>query len=145
MVYLGDLSGREARNGTRGAAAGECPAVRARGNPAARLLAPCSLACSICLCSTGRVPSDPPWAPAIVRLNDAAVAHLLAWELMELDGSCWAWVSWIQQNGGRPLHKIVNVRAAVLQPLDDPASYEKVPRRVRGRDGMIRAWSGEIS
>jgi hypothetical protein len=91
------------------------------------------------------VPSDPPWAPPIVRLNDSVIGHLLAWEYMEVDGSWWAWVSWIQQNGGRPLHKLVSVRAAALQPVDDPASYQAVPRRVRGRDGVIRPWSGEIS
>jgi hypothetical protein len=91
------------------------------------------------------VPKDEPWAPPIVRLGDTAVAHLLCWELIEVDGSWWAWVSWVQTSGGRPVHKVVSVRAAGLVPLDDPALYEKVPRRVRGRDGVIRPWSGEIS
>jgi len=27
----------------------------------------------------------------------------------------------------------------------DPESYQQVPRRVRGRDGVIRPWSGEIT
>ncbi len=81
----------------------------------------------------------------IVRLGDTTVAHLLAWELLEVDGSWHAWISWVSEQGGRPLHKVVSVRAATLQPLEGPESYERVPRRVRGRDGVIRPWSGEIS
>jgi hypothetical protein len=92
------------------------------------------------------VPSDPPWAPPIVRLGDTAIGHLLlARELTEVDGSWWAWVSWVQQSGGRPVHKVVQVRAAAVQPADDPDAYQGVPRRVRGRDGIIRPWDGEIS
>jgi hypothetical protein len=64
-------------------------------------------------------------------------------KLTEVDGSWRAWVLWVQESGGRPVHKVVSVRAAVLQPLDDPESYQSVPRRVRGRDGIIRPWSGE--
>jgi hypothetical protein len=64
---------------------------------------------------------------------------------MEVDGTWWAWVSWVHSSGGGPVHKVVSVRAAGLEPLDDPARCEKVPRRVRGRDGVIRPWSGEIS
>lgn len=87
---------------------------------------------------------DAPYAPPIVALNDSTVGHLLAWELTEADGSWWAWVSWIQHSGGLALHKVAQVRAAGLQPLEAPESYERVPRRVRGRDGVIRPWSGEI-
>jgi len=54
-------------------------------------------------------------------------------------------VSWISEAGGRPQHKVVTVRASRLQPLDDPESYQQVPRRVRGLDGVIRPWSGEIT
>jgi hypothetical protein len=79
-----------------------------------------------------------------VRLNDRAVGHLLAWELMEIDGTWWAWISRVQQAGDRPIHKVVTVRAAGVQPLEPPESYASVPRRVRGRDGLIRPWSGEI-
>jgi hypothetical protein len=79
-----------------------------------------------------------------VRLTDTAVGHLLAWELTEIDGTWWAWISWVQQASGRPIHKVVTVRAAGLQPLEPPESYASVPRRVRGRDGVIRPWSGEI-
>ena len=87
---------------------------------------------------------DAPYAPPIVALSETTVGHLLAWELTEIDGSWWAWVSWIQHSGGRVLHKVVQVRASGLQPLEEPERYEEVPRRVRGRDGVIRPWSGEI-
>jgi hypothetical protein len=36
----------------------------------------------------------------------------------------------------------VTVGAVQLQPLEEPESYARVPRRVGGRDGMIRPWSG---
>lgn len=78
-------------------------------------------------------------------MADGTVGHLLAWELTELDGSWHAWVSWVHQTGGRHVHKIVSLGASALQPLDEPERYAKVPRRVRGRDGAIRPWSGEIS
>jgi hypothetical protein len=71
------------------------------------------------------------------------VGHLLAWEMHEHDGTWHAWVSWIQQAGGRPVHKVVDVRAGSLQPLEPPDAYSSVPRRVRGSDGLIRPWSGE--
>ena len=71
------------------------------------------------------------------------VGHLLAWEMHERDGSWHAWVSWVQQAGGRHVHKIVDVRAGSLHPLEAPDAYSAVPRRVRGRDGLIRPWSGE--
>jgi hypothetical protein len=92
----------------------------------------------------GRVPKDAPWAPPIVAMGDTTVAHLLAWELVEVDGNWWAWVSWVQTSGGRPVHKVVSVRASGLRPLEDPERYEHVPRRVLGRDGVIRPWAGEI-
>jgi len=91
------------------------------------------------------VPKDAPWAPPIVLLNDTTVGHLLCWELVELDGSWWGWVSWIQHAGQRSIHRVVSVRAGALHPLDDAESYANVPRRVRGRDGLIRPWSGEIT
>jgi hypothetical protein len=71
------------------------------------------------------------------------VGHLLAWEMHEHDGTWHAWVSWIQQAGGRHVHKVVDVRAGSLQPLESPDAYSAVPRRVRGSDGLIRPWSGE--
>lgn len=72
---------------------------------------------------------DPPYAPPIVALTDTTVGHLPAWELPETDCSWWAWVSWVQFAGGRPLHKVLTVRAGGLRPLEPPESYEKVPRR----------------
>jgi hypothetical protein len=87
------------------------------------------------------VPNDAPWAPPIVSFADGTVGHLLAWELFETDGSWQAWVSWVQITAGRPVHKVVSVRASQLHPLEDPGSYARVPRRVRCRDGRIRQWS----
>ena len=79
-----------------------------------------------------------PWAPPLVEMSIGVVGHLLAWERQEVDGSWWAWVSWVQESGGRHHHKVVHVRAASLRPLEEPAAYEAVPRRVRCLDGQIR-------
>jgi hypothetical protein len=86
---------------------------------------------------------DAPWCPPIVEMSSGMVGHLLAWEMHEHDGTWHAWVSWIQQAGGRHVHKVVDVRAGSLQPLEPPDAYSAVPRRVRGSDGLIRPWSGE--
>lgn len=71
------------------------------------------------------------------------VGHLLAWEQHEYDGSWWACISWVQDSGGRPVHKVVDVQAGSLRPLEEPEAYSDVPRRVRGNDGQIRPWAGE--
>ncbi|HEX3921386.1 MAG TPA: hypothetical protein VHY31_03795 [Streptosporangiaceae bacterium] len=84
-----------------------------------------------------------PWCPPIVELSGGIVGHLLAWEMHERDGSWHAWVSWVHETGGRHVHKVVDVRAGSLQPLEHPDAYSAVPRRVRGNDGLIRPWSGE--
>jgi hypothetical protein len=76
-----------------------------------------------------------PWAPPLVEMTGGIVGHLLAWERHERDGSWWAWVSWIQESGGRRLHKVVQVRAGSLRPLEPPEAYKDVPRRVYGREG----------
>jgi hypothetical protein len=47
-----------------------------------------------------------------VDLGSGIVGHLLHWELHERDGTWWAWVSWIQQTGGRHVHKVVLVIGA---------------------------------
>lgn len=91
------------------------------------------------------MPNDAPWSPPIVALANGAVAHLLGWELHERDGSWTARISWVQQTGGRAVHKVVSVQASGLQPLEEPEVYAAVPRRVLGNDGVIRPWSGEIS
>jgi hypothetical protein len=79
-----------------------------------------------------------PWAPPLVEMSGGMVGHLLAWEKIEGDGSWWAWVSWVQETGGRLVHKVVQVQAASLRPLEPPDAYEEVPRRVLGLDGRIR-------
>jgi hypothetical protein len=76
-----------------------------------------------------------PWAPPLVEMTGGITGHLLAWERHERDGSWWAWVSWVQESGGRRLHKVVQVRAGSLRPLEPPEAYKDVPRRVYGRDG----------
>ena len=81
----------------------------------------------------------PAWAPPLVELSIGVVGHLLAWEKVEADGTWWAWVSIrVQQSGGRHVHKVVQVPAAGLRPLEAPEAYRQVPRRVRGLDGQIR-------
>lgn len=47
--------------------------------------------------------------------------------MTEVD-ACWhAWVSWVQQAGGRYLHEAVSVGAAQVQQLEEPDSYAAVP------------------
>jgi hypothetical protein len=58
------------------------------------------------------VGGQPPWAPPLVELTGGIVGHLLASERHERDGSWWAWLSWVQESGGRHVHKVVRVRAA---------------------------------
>lgn len=85
----------------------------------------------------------PPWCPPLAEMGSGTIVHLLAWELHERDSSWWAWVSWIQQSSGRTVHKIVDVQASSLRPVDEPEAYSAVPRRVVGIDGLVRPWSGE--
>jgi hypothetical protein len=79
-----------------------------------------------------------PWAPPLVEMATGMVGHLLAWERHERDGSWWAWVSWVQESGGRHHHKVVQVRADSLRPLEAPEAYKAVPRQLRRLDGQIR-------
>jgi hypothetical protein len=89
------------------------------------------------------VPKNAPTAPPIVSMGTTGtVAHLLDWELVEADGHWYAWLSWVQQIGSRPVHKVVQVRADSVQPLEDAEAYARVPRRVLAGDGIIRPWSG---
>ncbi len=81
--------------------------------------------------------AQPPWAPPLVELSIGAVGHLLAWERIEADGSWWAWVSWVQESGGRHVHKVVQVPATSLRPLEAPEAYQAVPRRLRTLDGQV--------
>jgi hypothetical protein len=72
-------------------------------------------------------------------MSSGTVGHLLCWERHEIDGSWWAWVSWVQVTSGRHVHKVVTVRASSLRPLETPDAYKDVPRRILGRDGSIRS------
>jgi hypothetical protein len=84
-----------------------------------------------------------PWSPPIVELAGNGVAHLLCWEKHERDGSWHAWVSWVQSTGEpvRHRHHVVRVRATTVRRLESPDAYARVPRRVLGSDGQIRAWT----
>jgi hypothetical protein len=84
------------------------------------------------------VKAEPPWCPPIVALAAGGVGHLIAWEQHERDGSWYAWVSWVQESGGQPVHKLVAVQGDGVQPLEPPEAYSGVPRRIRGNDGVIR-------
>ena len=83
-----------------------------------------------------------PWAPPLVELLPGVVGHLLAWEKNEADATWQVWVSWVQETGRRRAHKMIQVRAARLRPLEPPEAYKQVPRRVRGLDGQIRDAGG---
>jgi hypothetical protein len=78
-----------------------------------------------------------PWAPPLVELLIGAVGHLLAWEKNEANGTWRARVSWVQETGGRHVHKVVQIPAASLRPLEPPGACQQVLRRVRGLDGKI--------
>jgi len=88
-----------------------------------------------------RVPRSPP----LVEMSGGQAGHLLEWRQYERDGSWWAWVSWIQETDGRRVHKVVEVRAASLSPLETPEAYATVPRSVRCNDGRIRPWRAPAS
>jgi hypothetical protein len=47
----------------------------------------------------------------------------------------------VQESGGRHDHKVVQVRAGSVRPLEPPGAYKQVPRRVLGRGGQIRGTS----
>jgi hypothetical protein len=89
------------------------------------------------------VPKDKPSSPPIVLMGGREVhaAFLIAWELGEGDGRWSAWVMWIRERAGRPYRHQVLVPADMVRPAEAPAAYHDVPRRVRGRDGVIRPWS----
>jgi hypothetical protein len=82
-----------------------------------------------------------PWAPPLVQMSGGTIGHLLAWQRHEDDPTWWAWVSWIHHTGGRHHHKVVQVLANSLRPLEPPDAYHAVPRRILGHDGHIRTTS----
>ena len=53
-----------------------------------------------------------------MELPVVALGHLPAWVKNEADGTWWAWVPWVREAGGRHVHKVVQVRAASLRPLE---------------------------
>jgi hypothetical protein len=57
-----------------------------------------------------------PWAAPLVEMTGGIIGHLLTWERHELDGSWWAWVSWVQESGGQRYHKVVQVRSRQPAP-----------------------------
>jgi hypothetical protein len=69
-------------------------------------------------------------------MSGGQVGHLLEWRQHERNGSWHAWVSWVQTTGDPPRHrhKVVEVWAAGLAPLEEPGAYRDVPRRVLSRD-----------
>jgi hypothetical protein len=86
-----------------------------------------------------------PWAPPLVEMSGGQVGHLLAWQRHEGDSTWWAWVSWVHDSGGRHVHKVVQVQAATLRPLEPPDAYAAVPRRMLGLDGQVRELRGKAS
>jgi hypothetical protein len=41
----------------------------------------------------------------------------------------------------RHTHKVVQVQAESLAPLEAPEAYRDVPRTIHGNDGRIRPWA----
>jgi len=70
-------------------------------------------------------------------MGNDIIGRLLAWERHEGDPTWWAWVSWIHHASGRHHHKVAQVRADTLRPLEPPHAYTHVPRRTLTRDGRI--------
>ena len=70
-------------------------------------------------------------------MSGGTIGHLLCWERHERDGTWQAWVSWIQDSGTRPVHKVVAVTAGSLTPVEAPEAYADVPRRILRADGTI--------
>ncbi len=87
--------------------------------------------------------ADEPWSPPLVEMSGGQVGHLLEWRLHERDGEWHAWVSWVQTTGDPPRHrhKVVEVLADSVGPLEAPEAYAGVPRRVLCNDGRIRPWT----
>jgi len=68
-----------------------------------------------------------------VEVSIGVAGHLLAWEKNEADGTWWAWGSWVQETGRRRAHKVVQVRAASLRPLEPPEAYQRASPGARPR------------
>jgi hypothetical protein len=81
---------------------------------------------------------DEPPSPPIVAVGEEFTAYLLAWDLHEPTGECWAWVTWVRERNGEPYRHIVSVPAASLRPLEEPEAYRDVPRRILTAPGQVR-------
>jgi hypothetical protein len=79
-----------------------------------------------------------PWALPLVELPIGAVGICSRGRTNEADDTWWAWASWVQETGGRHVHKVIQVPTASLLPLEPPEACQKVLRWVRGLDGKIR-------
>ena len=73
-------------------------------------------------------------------LRDPYPAYLLCWELIEVTGEWWCWLTWIRERRGSPYRHVACVPAGSVQPIEQPEAYRAVPRRVRGRNGVIQPW-----
>jgi hypothetical protein len=80
-------------------------------------------------------------------MSIGSIGHLLEWRLHERNGEWHAWVSWIQTTGSPPQHrhKVVEVQAGSVSPLEAPEAYAEVPRRIFANDGTVRRWSPQHS
>ena len=56
--------------------------------------------------------------------------HLLIRERSEADGTWQAWVSWVQQTGGRRVPNVAQILAGGLRPRGLPEACQQVPGRV---------------
>jgi hypothetical protein len=69
------------------------------------------------------------YCPPVAGLASGPVGHLLCWERHDRCGSWQAWVSWVQESGSRPVHKLVGVPAGslTLAQMEGPDAYRQVP------------------
>jgi hypothetical protein len=78
---------------------------------------------------------------ALVEMSGGQVGHLLEWRRATDHGT--PGLAGCRRPAIRPRHrhKVVEVRAASLVPLEEPGAYQDVLRRVFGNDGRIRPWA----
>jgi hypothetical protein len=94
--------------------------------------------------NTGQVKDEPPESPPLVAIDrrESYTALLLAWELHEVSGEWHAWIMTVRERRGESYRHVVAVPASGVRAVEPAEAYREVPRRVRGRDGTIRAWPG---
>jgi hypothetical protein len=79
------------------------------------------------LSDTRMVAGQAPWCPPLVQMTSGSIGHLLCWERHERDGTWWAWVSWIQGSGARPVYKIVAVTRRLARARRGPRGLRRRP------------------